>query len=239
VVTFELLLPIGAVGFYLFDSAALLYGNEFIFTLHSDRWTCSEGSDLILRGRRLYLPNPFTPQRLSFRISWSELKLDEPAGDVAKILALRRNLRPLAILDQLLLILIVFAMPAVIAFLGTGAALLAVFGACYLVALVLIGLLYRRRSHLGLTTRQLLGLSLDSVLCPPFAINLVRKIALHQSLVGDPVAFAKVNFAPQDFADLVAAIFKRLDLDMGELDRAEEQWAQLQAYREHLMSISK
>jgi hypothetical protein len=77
------------------------------------------------------------------------------------------------------------------------------------------------------------------VLCPPFAINLVRKIALHQSLVGDPVAFAKVNFAPQDFADLVAAIFKRLDLDMGELDRAEEQWAQLQAYREHLMSISK
>jgi hypothetical protein len=236
---FEVLLPIGAIGLYLFDSAALLYGNEVIFTLQSGRWKWSGGSELILRGRRLYLPNPFTPQPLSLRACWSENRLDQVADNIAKIAALRRKLRPLGILDQLLLILLVFAMPAVIEFLGTGPALLVVFAACYLTVLVMIGLLYTQRAHLGLSTRQLLALSLDSVLCPPFAINLVRKIGLRQNLAGDAVVFAKENLPPAAFSDLVAAICKRLEMDMGRLDFTGAEWHQLQAYREHLMSISK
>jgi len=237
-VSFELLLPVGAIAFYLFDSAALLYGNEFIFTLKSGSWVWSAGSDFILRGRRLYLPNPLTPQRLSFRTAWSESQLNEGAGDASRISELQRNLRLLGFLELFLLVLIALIMPVVLALLGTGVALLAVFAACYGTVLVMIGFLIRNRARLGLSTRQLVGLSLDGLLCPPFGINLVRKITLRQNPVGDPVAFAKSSFAPTDLAALVASICKRLELDMAELDRSEAKWMQLEAYRERLMSLS-
>jgi hypothetical protein len=239
VISFELLLPIGALGFYLFDSAALLYGNEFIFTLQSNRWAWSAGSEIILRGRRLYLPNPFTPQRLCFRTAWSEGALEELTSDIENIVTLQRAVRPLAVLDQWLLILILLVMPVVIALLGTGVALLAVFAACYLTVLVMIGVACRRRAQLGLSPRQLLSLSFDSALCPPFAINLVRKIGLRQRLVRDPVAFARANCSPIAFAALLSAICKRLDLDLSELDPTAAKSAQLQAYRAHLESLSR
>lgn len=238
-VSFELLLPIGAIAFYLIDSAVLLYGNEFIFTLRSDQWTWSAGSDVILRGRRLYLPNPLTPQRLTLRTAWSEHQPDVKAADPTTIAALMRTLRPLAMLAQLLLFLVVIVLPVVIALLGTGVVLLAVFGVCYLSVLLMIGLLYRRRAHLGLANRQLLGLALDAVLCPPFAINLVRKISLRQKFVGDPVSFARDNFQPAQSSTLVHFICKRLEFDMGGLDHAEAQWIQLNAYKERLMSLPK
>lgn len=237
--SFELLLPIGAIAFYLIDSAALLYGNEFIFTLCSGHWTWSAGSELILRGRRLYLPNPLTPQRLVIRTAWSEQQLDGKPEGVADIAALEQTLRPLATLAQLLLLLVLIVLPVVITLLGTGVALLTVFGLCYLSVLVMIGLLYRRRAHLGLASRQLLGLALDAVLCPPFAINLVRKISLRRRFVRDPVVFARENFQPAQSSSLVDFICKRLELDMGALDHAEAQWIQLNAYRERLMSLSK
>jgi hypothetical protein len=239
VVSFELLLPIGAITFYLLDSAALLYGNEFIFTLRSEQWAWSAGSDVILRGRRLYLPNPLTPQLLTIRTAWSEQQLGDRAENSANIATLQQTLRPVAILSQLLLFMVVIALPAVIALLGTGAALLAVFGLCYLSALTMIGLLYRRRARLSISNRQFVGLALDSLLCPPFAINLVRKIGLRQNLVADPAVFANENFLPEQASTLINAICKRLEQDMSGLDQAEAKWIQLQAYRERLMSLSK
>ena len=45
---FELLLPLGAIGLYLFDSSLLLYSNELLLLHRSRGWGFTEGSALLV-----------------------------------------------------------------------------------------------------------------------------------------------------------------------------------------------
>ena len=62
--------------------------------------------------------------------------------------------------------------------LGAGLALLAVFAAYYAAVVALLVITSRRRVALGLGTKAYWAIALDCILCPPFAVNLVRKITL-------------------------------------------------------------
>jgi len=53
---FEVLLPLGAIGLYLFDSTLLLYSNELLFARRAGRWTFATSCELFLGGRRVLLP---------------------------------------------------------------------------------------------------------------------------------------------------------------------------------------
>ena len=59
--SFEVLLPLGALGLYLFDSVLLLYSNEVLFLHSRRRWGFVMSSALLLGGRRLCFVNPLTP----------------------------------------------------------------------------------------------------------------------------------------------------------------------------------
>jgi len=206
----ELLLPAGAMAFYLYDSLLWLFGDELVLIHGARRWSFAAGSDWLLLRRRLYLPNPFTPQQLLWRACWSAASQVGESTDLAAQAAVWGLLRPLRVLVLVLLVLIVVALPALVAGGATPLWLLALLAAIYLVAGVAVAWIWRHRVALGLSARACRALSFDAIACPPFAINLVRKIALHSGVRGELLAQARSVFEPAVLEQLRATLVRRV-----------------------------
>ena len=188
-----LLLPLGALAFYLFDSLLMLYGNEVLVTATGrDGWRCAAGGDWLLAGRRPVLPNPFMPWRPHWRLAW---RSDSPRcgslrGDIATMSGLRTALRPVGVLVAVLQWLMLPGLALELAVFGTGGALLLLLAALYALVLAAGAVIVLRRRRLGLTLGAACSLAFEGLLCPPFAINLVRKAALRCRLAGDALELA-------------------------------------------------
>ena len=70
--SFEALLIIGVLGFYIYDSAILMFSNELIFTKSYGKWSASfPTTRLRVMKKLLFFPNPLTPFNLIFVLSWT------------------------------------------------------------------------------------------------------------------------------------------------------------------------
>jgi hypothetical protein len=235
--SFAVLLPLGAIGLYLFDSTLLLYSNEFMLVHGSDRWSFAESSPLLLAGRRVYFPNPLTPGTPQFRVRWSEAdprQLGEEAGELARFFG---ALRPVQYLVSALLI-ILLTLPVELLLFGTGVELLVVMAAFYLVTLATLGYIFVRRRELRLSGRSFLALCFDSLACAPFAINLVRKLALRRALAGNPIAFAARTFEPAALSSLIRAVVARVGEEQQREYGQTDRWLELEAYRQKLAAMA-
>ena len=191
-IPFEWLLPLGAVAFYLFDSVSLLYGNELMIELLGRRSRVSSGSRLMIAGRRLYLPNPLTPNALLLQVRWSSNEAsdlgEQPAACDMLSREFAQGLRPVRWIMSLLAVLLFVVLPLVSMLYGAGAVLLGVFAVAYLLVIAALGIVWARRKVLAVASRRFVGLALESLACIPFALNLVRKITLHNSQESNLVA---------------------------------------------------
>jgi hypothetical protein len=188
-----LLLPLGALAFYLFDSLLMLYGNEVLVTATGRAgWRCAAGGDWLLAGRRPVLPNPLMPWRPHWRLAWrgGGARSDSLRADVETMNGLRAALRPLGVLVVLLQWLMLPGLALELALLGTGGALLLLLAAIYALVLLTGVMVLMQRRRLGLTLGGALSLAFEGLLCPPFAINLVRKAGLRCRLAGDALELA-------------------------------------------------
>lgn len=234
---FEVLLPLGAIGLYLFDSTLLLYSNEFLLMHRPGGWGFAESSALLLAGRRVYVPNPLTPGTPQFRVRWSETdprQEQEEAGELERFFT---ALRPVRYLVMALLV-ILLALPVELYLYGTGVELLAVMAAFYLVSLTTLGYIFARRRELQVSGRSFLALCFDCLACAPFAINLVRKLALRRALVGNPIAFAARAFEPAAFSSLIRAVDARVSDEQQRQTMQSPRWLQLEAYRRELAGMA-
>src|SRR5690349_15804083 len=103
---FEVLLPLGAIGLYLFDSTLLLYANEVMFLRRRARWSFAMSFGLLLGCRRLWCANPLTPAIPQFRLRWSDAdgRQDQESGQ--ELCAFLQALRPLQYLVGVLWLLL-------------------------------------------------------------------------------------------------------------------------------------
>ena len=233
---FEVLLPLGAIGLYLFDSTLLLYSNELLFARRAGTWRLGVGSALILGGRRLCLLNPFTPATPLFRVRWSEADTRQEQESREELAAFLAALGPLQYLVIALWVLLL-ALPVELLLLGTGIELLALMAAFYAVVLASLGYIYARRRQLHVSGRSFLALSFDSLACAPFAINLVRKLSLRRSLAGNPIDFARRTFEPVAFSALIHAVSQRVSAEQQREYGQTPRCAELEAYRKELAAI--
>jgi hypothetical protein len=232
---FEVLLPLGAIGLYLFDSTLLLYSNELLFARRAGRWTFATSSELFLAGRRVCFLNPFTPATPQFRVRWSEADTREEQESPAQLDAFLAALGPLRYFVMALWLLLL-ALPAELVLWGTGIELLALMAAFYGVILAALGYIYARRRELRLSGKSFLALSFDSLACAPFAVNLVRKLALRRSLAGNPIEFARRTFEPAIFSALIHAVCRRVSDEQQREYGQTPRWAELEAYRKELIA---
>lgn len=234
---YELLLPIGALAFYLYDSAMLLYSNELLLQSRAGAWSFSAGSNFFLFGKRLCMPNPLAPQHALFRLAWSETDrraAQETPSQLAPFLAALRPLRPLVLI---LLLLLIAGLPLSGLVFGAGFAMLAVIGAYYLVTIVGLIVVYRRRQALGLTSRDVLATAFDALACPPFAVNLVRKLCMRRGIAGNSLAFSALALAPPQRESLVALVAARADSDLQGADEQSPRWQALQDFKAYVLTL--
>jgi hypothetical protein len=206
----ELLLPAGAIAFYLYDSLLWLYGDELVLIRSARRWDCAAGPDWLLLRRRLYLPNPFTPQRLLWRACWSAASRSGAPTDLAALGGLHARLWPLRVVVVIELLLVVVALPACVLAGASPLVLLVLLAAIYLVAGAAVAWIWRCRATLGLSARACRSLSVDALACPPFAINLVRKISLLAPVRGELLTQARPVFEPAALEGLRNTLLRRV-----------------------------
>ena len=80
--------------------------------------------------------------------------------------------------------------------------------ASLLLALIWIGV---NRARLGLTSGGFAMLAFECLVCPPFALNLVRKISAAMPILDDLVRVARVLQAPQEWEASRREFVLRLD----------------------------
>jgi hypothetical protein len=132
-------------------------------------------------------------------------------------------LRPIGLIALLLAWLLVL-LPLVSWTLGTGITLLAVFALYYVLVIVALVFVLRRRAVLQLSGSACASLVFDALACAPFATNLVRKIAMRRGLDGDPVAFAGARFEQPEREALRQLLLRKLEEQQaGEPPSAERQ----------------
>lgn len=229
--SFETLLILGSLGFYLYDSSMLLYINEVTFTRGRRFWYFScPGNNWLFLGKRLYIPNPLTPEAPLFRLYWTES--DQHRGNGEESLEL--FLLALVPLQYLMLTLFMFFfawLPAVLFIYGSGPQLLWMFGIIYLNISVILYFIYRNKDVLGVSTRKYIMLLFESLACAPFALNILRKITLLQSPRRDPVEVGKELFKHEAFKEFVNIVIERVDEQLELMDPDSPRYSALESYK--------
>lgn len=230
----EAALMLVALGLYLYDSALLLHINEGVISpRRGGRWRLRFGSShLSFRGKELYLPSPFLPHRPGFRLLWH---LRPGAMDASAAWEARRKLfRPVAPLVWAMGCALFVLLPlGLFSFFGDWILLLAV-GVLYAGiagALLWLGM---KRKELGLSARRLGSLAFELVACPPFAVNVVRRLSVEMPLDADLLAAARQLQGPEDWEATRGELIARLDEQIDAEDEDSERSALLKASRKRL-----
>jgi hypothetical protein len=234
--SFEVLLPLGAIGLYLFDSTLLLYSNELLFVRRGRGWGFVESSTLLLAGKRICFVNPLTPATPQFRVQWSERDPRQEQEDRAELEEFFQALRPVQYLVAALLVILLL-LPVELFLFGTGIELLVLMATFYTVILATLVYIFVRRRSLRLPGKSFAALCFDSLACAPFAINLVRKLSVRHGLAGNPITFARQAFDPSMLSTLLRAITARVGEEQQREDGQTPRWAELEAYRRELAAL--
>ena len=143
------MLVLGIVGFYLFDSAMLLYVNELVFVEKNGKWGVGRPeSEWQMLGKSLYVPNPLTPDYPLFRACWVVASAsNEHQEDIETLRQFINDLNPLRYMTFSLFVLLLIGLPMVLLGFGTGLALLLLLGVIYCTISIMLGKVCITRSE--------------------------------------------------------------------------------------------
>jgi hypothetical protein len=196
----EVLLLPALLAFYAKDCLLLLDPDEGVLERRGQGdWLVAFGSrNYTLFGRQPIVLNPLTPYRPTYRLHWSMSQsrgatsawtADSPQA----LLAMRAW--PVAIALSLFG-LVPFALYA-----HQGLpALLAAVGLTYALILGAVAHAWLRRGQLEITGPALGRLSAEVALCPPYAVNVIRKISILKSPAADLLETARVRIRGEALA---------------------------------------
>lgn len=230
---FEVALPLGAIAFYLYDCALRLSSNELVFVRAGRAWKVDGGYELFVFGKRLSLPALLSPRALIVRVAWSEND-NRPAATEWPASSLVQALRPVQVICTALHLMLLVLLPLFSVALGAGLLLLGLFAAFYLLTLTALVVIYLRKDALGLDMKSYWALAADVVLCPPFAVNIVRKISSRWPLGGNPLAFATAQFSATQRRQLAMIVDARIEELLRHAGEGSDSIPKLNALRERL-----
>jgi hypothetical protein len=231
----EVELLILAVIFYLYDSSVLLYSNEAILTCdNARRWSATTGwIGFVLAGRSLCLLNPFTPYRPAFRLSWdfNRLEAETDDRDWPKRAQEFKSIAPLTVTAGIALFLLLPV--GMFTELGRYAVIPAVI---ILYGSILLALWQVRRKRIlaAVGRKHFWGFAFECLACPPFAVNMVRRITLADR-IAEPLPLAGVRLLDADrWADLRDRCITRIDDAIQRVGEDSREQKELQAQKQRL-----
>lgn len=234
----EALLIIGLFGFYLYDSAMLLYFNEVAFIEMGGRWDFSSPlSRWRIFGKIPLIPNLFTPYKSIFRFAWSTNKEVFEREKTVINSDFLNALNPIRYLVVAQLIALLVVIPLIIFQLGTNSIFLFALGAVYLISSLMVAVTCYKRSALRLSSKELLQISFDVIACPPFSINLVRKLSLTQNVKMDAVHFGLANLTAEVFTMLTENLKLKVDEKLESEEDGSDEFLDLLAYKKYISGL--
>lgn len=228
----EILLMTAIGGLYLFDSAQLLYTNEGLLSPSGKSgWKLVFGSEnWRMSGRELCLPNPLLMHRPLYKYSWSF----EYASPDADLRPPRTDFLPMLPLLWLMATALFVLLPLGFFTALGDRALLSGVVLFYSTALVAIAWLMANRQKFSLSAKKLASLAFESLICPPFALNLVRHVSLAMPLRGDLVVIAHRLLGDDQWNRTHRLLLERLDEDIEGEVPGTERHARLKSRRDQL-----
>lgn len=207
--SYEVLLVLGIYGFYIYDSIFLVYSNQIVFTESLGKWKFSFPSYRYrLRNKFLFLPNIFTPYKAIFLQTWPSQEKQFSLSSNNKQKIFLKALLPFRVFSVSIAVLVLLALPFGIFFLAGTNQLLVILLSIYFLNLTLVTNLWLDRKNLNLTNKEIISIAIDVIACPPFAVNIVKKISLKMRPENSPINFANKHLSKKDIA-----VFNRLLLE--------------------------
>lgn len=236
--SFELLLILGVIGFYLYDSAILLFANQIVFVKSYSKWSvCLPTSRWRLMKKILHFPNPLTPFNLIFLSTWSTQDVTDNKSkmDLTKLFGAITYLR---ISVAALMILLLIALPVSIFKLGMGTVTLVVVFFIYLTIISMLCYAFVKKDDLLLDNRAFMEFAFEALACPPFALNFIRNISLRYPIHSSPVDFATSVLHGDDLNTFIVALDEKLVEEL-ELQDEEDSHRSIEIinYREKLKEL--
>lgn len=225
-----------ALGLHLQDAILLLYANEGILACSlAGTWSLRLGSPQArLFGRELLLPHLLLVHRPLYRLQWNFEQA--PRGDIAAWQPRTELLRPVGFVVMAIGVVQFLVFPLVLLVYLTDLALLLTIGGLYLCILLGLVLVGRSREALGMSQRQYWGLCFECVICPPIAVNLVRKVSLTMSRACDLTQVAQVCLANDAWARARALLGERLQTELTFLEEGSAPYQAMQRRHAQLLS---
>ena len=171
--------------------------------------------------------NLLMPNFLIFNLSWPSHK-EEIDSD--KLETLIQSMLPLQIIASLLLLLIIFVLPVVAFLFDSGPELLTLFIFIYLLIIFSVCYLFICRDSLGLSGLKISSIAFESILCPPFAINIARKVSLNYEIGSDPIDCSKMLFDKQTFELFKSDLTSLLKTNMKYHEKDSTRYTELKSY---------
>ena len=228
---------LGVIGFYIYDSLSLLFHNQIVFTEASKTWGFTFPSSRFRLGSRfIFLCNVFMPFQSVFLSSWPCV---EKAVEIKQLNTLNKFLNTLILfrlLSVILWITLILILPPILLMYGTIYNLLTLLAVTYLIILLMILLLRLLRKKLNLTNKDFVSIAFDILACPPFAINVVRKITLKQKFTFTPIEFSKKRLSQKERLFFKYALSERIEESINSCDDNSKYKKQLILYRQGLMN---
>lgn len=214
-------------GLYLYDSALLLHCNEAVLVPGGrGGWTVAFGSqNLGVGGKELHVPSPLRIHRPMYRLSWQF----ESAGASAQPWApAPQRFAALAPLLWLVAAALFVLLPLGLFTRAGDLALLAALALLYPSILAALAWTWRHRADFGLSRKRFAGLAFESLVCPPFALNLVRHLAANIQVREDLVSAARRLQGEDGWARTRRQLLKRLSNEIDAEEAGSERHGLLQ-----------
>jgi hypothetical protein len=210
-ITPELGLLLALPGLYAWDALVPLRRNEVVMAVSArGRWKPGFASGFLsMQGRSPCVTSLLMPWRPIFRLSWGFVPAAPAAAHAWEATAAR--FLPLGPWIASLFLAMFVILPVVLLGRLGDMALLLAFGLIYLYLVVIGVQLWRHRMVLGLPRRRVLLLLLEFAVCPPFTLNVVRRLSLAQPVTEDFVAAAQRLLPSAMLPEIHTQIVARID----------------------------
>lgn len=229
----EALLMLAIFGLYLYDASLLLHCNEAVFSPRGKRdWNVRFGSPHMgTSTKELFVPNLLLFHRPTFKLSWSFESTTRPVAEDLRPVSFAPLAPVLWALAAGLFLLLPLGFFTRLGDRALLSALIIVFGSIFFA----LAWAWSNRAALDLTPRRFFALAFESIVCPPFALNLVRHLSLPMVIREDAVAAARRVQSRESWRLSRSAFLARLDAEI-ELEKpASERHAALMARRDGLL----
>jgi hypothetical protein len=228
----ETLLTLLLVALYIKDCVILLSSEEAVLTTwRGKRWSAGFGARTWkIAGKEPFIANPFLPNQVVFRLRWRMSPSNGKKGLATRVpVQVPPELIGLGYLAWLTWFDLFVVLPTCLLGRLGPSATISVIGLLYagIVASLALAWIWRRR--LGVESRAFALLAFECIVCPPYAANIVRKIAALRRVDEDFELAARRLLDARHFSNVRLQCLARLD---EQIERVGEDDAEFDALRQ-------